>query len=142
MEVVVLNPPITTKKIGYNIMIYYSYYSSSSRTKQRFGPFCVLFTSGHVKSHQKTHCLSQSINSALSNTFIPAFLQLTGTWKKCSQALFHHAFEGQYLLRIFSERLFNTRKKHSTIPQKIYKLLISFCQPSVQRAQRSAGECA
>lgn len=122
-------------------MIYCLYYSSSSRTKQGFEPFCVLFTSGHVKSCQKTYCLSQRINSALSNAFIPTFLKLTHTWKKHSQALFHRTFEGPYLLRNFSERLFNTRKKHSTIPQKnIYKVIITAKrQPSVRRAQSSTG---
>lgn len=99
-------------------MIYYAYYGSSARAEQRFGPFCVIFMSGHVKSHQKTHCLSQRINSALTNAFIAAFLQLRHTWKKHSPALFHRAFEGQYLLRSYSECLFNTRKKYSTIPQK------------------------
>lgn len=117
MEVAVLKPPHHNKKLGYSIMIYCACYGSSTRAEQRFGPFCASFTSGHVKSHQKTHYLSLRIGTAL-NPFIPAFLQLRHTWKKHSQALLHHSFERQYQLENFSECLFNTRKKHSIISPK------------------------
>lgn len=61
--------------------------------------------------------------------------------KKHSQASFHHTFEGQNLLRSFSGFLFNTRKKHSTISQKIYKLLVT-AKSLAQRSQSKHVWCA
>lgn len=51
MKIMMLKTPVTTKKPGYKSMIYYTYYGSPTRTEQRFCPFCVIFTHGHVKRH-------------------------------------------------------------------------------------------
>lgn len=53
MKVVMLKTPVTTKNLGYKSMIYYIYYGNPTRTEQRFCPFFVLFTHGHVKKRIK-----------------------------------------------------------------------------------------
>lgn len=118
------------------------YYGSSARTEQRVWPFSGLFTNGHAKSHQKTYCFSQRINSALTNTFFPAFLQLKRTWKKY-RLYFTMPLRGNTHSGVF-QSVCLTQEKNTTPSHIIYKLFIpAKCQPLAQRAQSSAGDdCA
>lgn len=89
-----LKTPVTTKNLGYKSMIYYTYYGSPIRTEQRFCPFCVLFTHGHVKSHQRYIMYPKGLTQLLLTLSFPCSYSLG------VQALLHHAFEGQYLLKM------------------------------------------
>lgn len=117
MEVAVLKPPHHNKKLGYSIMIYCACYGSSTRAEQRFGPFCASFTSGHVKSHQKTHYSSLRIGTAL-NPFIPAFLQLRHTWKSTHRLYYTTALRGNTSSRIFQSVCLTQEKSTASSHQK------------------------